>query len=358
MRHIRFPAEWEKQAAIQLTWPALESSSNSLLAQNLSWIAAEISLRQRVLLVCNKQKPAQALLEEAGANLEQILFVEIPSNDIWARDHAWISIYEDSQPKLLNFNFNGWGLKYPAAYDNQINMQLRKQNFFVNNPMVNINLVLEGGSIDTDGQGNLLTTSNCLFSPNRNYPQLSRDEILESLQENLGLREIFCLNHGYQAGDDTDSHIDTLARFLDPQTIAYVSCAQYSQTIDNKPLGELNLRRTVLCQDEHFHELQKMETELNTLAKKHNYRLIPLPIPRPIYDQSGTRLPATYANFLFINGALLVPTYNDPQDKIVLSILQAALPEREIIGIDCQNLILERGSLHCATMQFPEGIIL
>ncbi|MDR1610043.1 MAG: agmatine deiminase family protein, partial [Candidatus Symbiothrix sp.] len=200
-----------------------------------------------------------------------------------------------------------------------------------------LHVVLEGGSIESDGEGTLLTTSRCLLSKNRNEYK-SKEEIAGYFQMIFGLKRILWLNKGYLAGDDTDSHIDTLARFCDSQTIAYVQCTDES--------------------DEHFKELSQMERELQKFKTPDGkpYRLIPLPMAEPVYEDDE-RLPATYANFLIINGAVLMPGYNSPLDEIARLQLQQAFPDREIISIDCLPLIKQHGSLHCVTMQLPEGFL-
>ena len=189
-----------------------------------------------------------------------------------------------------------------------------------------------------DGSGTLLTTARCLLAPTRN-PKLTQDGLEARLKELLGLDRILWLQHGHLTGDDTDSHIDTLARFCDARTIAYVACADPD--------------------DEHHAELKAMEEELRALraADGRPYRLVPLPWPRARYDDDGRRLPATYANFLIINGAVLVPTYDDPADGPALARLRECFPGREIIGVDCLPLIYQYGSLHCVTMQLPEGVL-
>lgn len=340
MLKLRLPAEWERQFGVQLTWPHKETEWKDdldLVEPCLAKIAKEISLRQKVLIICHDHEHTKSLLIKAKANLDNIKLVVSSSNDIWARDHSAITIYKNDEPLLLDFAFNGWGLKYKANHDNQITRQLG-QNKIIKNNIQTLGLVLEGGSIESDGQSTVLTTSQCLLSANRN-PHLSKAQIEESLKDFLGTTRVLWLNHGYIAGDDTDCHIDTLARFCNQNTICYISC--------NNP------------QDEHFEELQLMEQELKTFKTFDGkpYNLIPLPLTsKPIFADK-IKLPATYANFLIINKAVLMPLYNDEHDELALEIMQKVFPERKIIGIDCTSLILQRGSLHCATMQFPEGVI-
>ncbi len=333
----RLPAEWEPQSAVQLTFPHEYSDWADSLQTVLPCfldIAKQIGRFQKVLIVCDN---AMAVSHELSGNIENYFLTQIASNDTWARDHGGITILENGKPVILDFVFNGWGLKFPADKDNQITARLAKNNIF-QAPVRTMGLVLEGGGIESDGAGTLLTTSQCLLSPNRN-PHLNQAEIETQLKEIFGLKRVLWLHHGYLAGDDTDSHIDTLARFCDEHTIAYVKCDDPS--------------------DEHFHALAQMEAELQNFRTTMGepYRLIPLPWPSACFAPDGHRLPATYANFLIINGAVLVPTYRLPQDAEALYILKGVFPEREVIGVDCRPLITQHGSLHCVTMQYPAGVI-
>ena len=335
----RLPAEWEHQSAVQLTFPHEGTDWAEVLDEVLPCfieIAETISRYQQVLIVCREASATRALLKNAIQT--NLLLVECHSNDTWARDHAGITILDEvNGPKVLDFMFNGWGLKFPADKDNLITTCLAAKGVF-NAPVEHGGIVLEGGAIESDGQGTLLTTSECLLSPNRN-PHLSQQEIEAYLTSHFGLERVLWLHHGYLAGDDTDSHIDTLARLCSPDTIAYVRCPD--------------------PQDEHFDALQKMEAELRSFKTSTTlpYHLVPLPWPDACFDSDGNRLPATYANFLIINGAVLVPTYGVRQDAEALAILAQVFPQHEVIGIDCRPLILQHGSLHCVTMQFPTGVI-
>ncbi|MFN0216989.1 MAG: agmatine/peptidylarginine deiminase [Saprospiraceae bacterium] len=330
----RLPAEWELQSAVQLTFPHKGTDWAEVLDLVLPCfvkIAECISRFQTALIVCNDVLETQRLL--TGGKPENFIYAEVASNDTWARDHGGITVFENGKPIILDFAFNGWGLKFPADQDNLITGRLYNKGVF-DAALQQGGIVLEGGAIESDGLGTLLTTTECLCSPNRN-PHLSKEEIERQLINSFGLKRVLWLNHGYLAGDDTDSHIDTLARFCAHDTIAYVKCSDSS--------------------DEHFVALQKMEAELKqfkTLDGK-PYKLVPLPWPDACFDAQGERLPATYANFLIINSAVLVPTYGVPQDTKALEIIENTFPEHEIIGIDCRPLILQHGSLHCVTMQYP-----
>jgi agmatine deiminase len=244
----------------------------------------------------------------------------------------------NGQPVLLDFVFNGWGLKFAANHDNLITARLKEQGALAPN-LKKIGLIMEGGSIESDGLGTILTTTACLLSPNRN-PQLDKSEIEQAMASLLGTRRVLWLNHGWLAGDDTDSHIDTLARICPNNTIVYQAC-------DN-PL------------DEHYQELRLMEAELKAFKAPDGgyYRLIALPWPKARFDDQAHRLPATYANFLVINGAVLAPTYGDQEnDRKALACIEQAFPGREVISINCLPLLEQHGSLHCVTMQLPAGVL-
>ena len=336
---IILPAEWTPQRFVQLTWSHADTDWAYMLDEvNACFanIAVEIAKRERVLIVCASEKDVRSQLEKyAGQTIsDNFIFVELPSNDTWARDHGGITVMKNGKPTVFDFTFNGWGLKFAANYDNQITRQLYDKGIFGNETAYRncLNIVLEGGSIESDGKGTLLTTAQCLLSPNRNNKTKAEMETL--LTDLFGLKRVLWLHHGYLAGDDTDSHIDTLVRFCDENTIAYVQC------LDK--------------QDEHYDELQKMEQELQQFRTADNqpYRLIALPMADEVRDENNERLPATYANFLIINGAVLMPTYNSPKDKTAKEQLQKAFPNREIVGINCLPLIKQHGSLHCVTMQY------
>ena len=280
-----------------------------------------------------------AVYEEMASEIrkrEPLLIVDtMPHNDTWARDHGFITVEETSfDPKskalvLLDFCFNGWGEKFEATLDNQINKHLYEQGLVNGTYEDHLDFVLEGGSIESDGKGTVFTTECCLMAPHRNQP-LTKEEIEERLKEWLGAERIVWLQHGSLIGDDTDGHIDTLVRICPNDTLLYTGGDD-----DHPDLVEME------------RELQK----LRTLDGK-PYRLLKLPLPRPIYDD-GDRLPATYANYLVINGAVLVPTYNQPDlDAEALRIIGKAFPDREMVGIDCRAVIKQHGSLHCCTMQY------
>lgn len=330
----QLPPEWAPQQFVQLTWPHEQTDWVDMLDevnQCFVEIARHIIQHQNLVIVCRDAAQIKTLLKEFDFN--RITLVELPTNDTWARDHGGITVLENGKKVIYDFAFNGWGKKFEAELDNQITKALYDKQLFDSNVTYRncLDFVLEGGSIESDGEGTLLTTSTCLLSDNRN--DLSREAVEKKLKEYFGLQRVLWLNHGYLAGDDTDSHIDTLARFCDVNTIAYVNCEDE--------------------RDEHYTELKKMEEELMQFRTVSGapYRLIPLPMADAVYE-AGERLPATYANFLILNGAVLVPTYQSPKDEIALKQLEIAFPDRKIIGINCLPLIKQHGSLHCVTMQY------
>lgn len=336
----RLPAEWEEQDGVLLAWPHEETDWAPILNRVepvFAQIIAAVSRFERVLLLTEKEDYVRGALKSANALLDNITLINLPTNDTWARDFGPITVYEGGNPLLLDFAFNGWGLKYPSNLDNVVNRRLAANGFFSGKCVV-LPMVLEGGSIESDGAGTLLVTSNCLLEANRN-PHLSQRDIEELLCRHLGVNQILWLNHGHLAGDDTNSHIDTLARLCPDDTITYVACDEPS--------------------DEHFQELAAMKRDLEGMRTRSGkpYRLLPLPFPAPCFGAEGNRLPATYANFLIINGAVLLPTYNDPCDTAAITTLQTAFPEHQIIGIDCSSIIIQGGSLHCLTMQLPKGAL-
>ena len=338
------PPEWAPQSGVQLTWPHAGSDWAPILDKVepvFVAIAVAITRFELLIVACHDdtvRSHVKDLLRAAGVAMARVQLHLAPANDTWARDHGPITVLCQDEPTLLDFGFNGWGGKYPHDLDNQISRRLHALGAFGDTPMEYIDLILEGGSIEVDGTGTLLTTERCLLAPTRN-PNHSRAQIEKQLGEQLGLTRFLWLKNGALAGDDTDSHIDTLARLTDRDTIAYVAC--------DDP------------RDEHYVELKAMEAELQAFRTPTGapYRLVPLPWPSAKFDDDGGRLPATYANFLIINRAVLVPTYRDLADAEALRQLKTCFPGREVIGIDCLPLIYQHGSLHCVTMQFPVGTL-
>ena len=334
------PAEWAPQSGIQLTWPHAGTDWAHMLTEVQTCFAAiarEIAQRELLLIVTPEPEEVKKQIS-ATVNMQNVRFMECETNDTWARDHGAITMLDAEGASLLDFMFNGWGLKFASDKDNLITRQAVKVGFLNGRYVNRLGFVLEGGSIESDGLGTLLTTSECLLSPNRNG-QMSRDEIEEYLCSVFHLKQVLWLDHGYLAGDDTDSHVDTLARLCSPDTIAYVQCTD--------------------TQDEHYEALHQMEEQLKTFRTLNGnpYRLLALPMVDKI-EEEGERLPATYANFLIMNDAVLYPTYRQPEnDQCAKEVLQEAFPEYEIVGIDCRALIKQHGSLHCVTMQYPAGVL-
>lgn len=331
----RFPAEWEPQAFVQFTFPHADSDWADMLDDVLPCFVAcaeAVSRYQKVLVVADDRAHVRQLL--AHLPPDRLTVVGCPSNDTWARDHGGVTVYEHGQRILLDYIFNGWGLKFAANKDNLITRTLHTWGLFGNVPLLQPGLAIEGGALETDGLGTLLSTTECMLSPNRN-PHLTLPELEAQLTQQLGVDRFLWLENGYLAGDDTDSHIDTLARFCSPDTIAYVQCTDEA--------------------DEHYAALALMEQELQDFQTRDGapYRLVPLPWPTACYATDGHRLPATYANFLIINGAVLVPIYGVPEDAAALQILATCFPDRDIVPIDCRMLIEQHGSLHCISMQYP-----
>lgn len=332
------PAEWAPQSAILLTWPRPDGDFArwfSRVEDNFVRLARAISQFQDVIIGYGDNPAAlRARLVKAGARDERLKIYPVRANDVWARDHGPITVFRDGRPVHLDFTFNGWGGKFEAGLDNQLTLALQKQGAWTA-PVETLDFVLEGGGIESDGLGTLLTTERCLLAKTRN-PQFSKAQIEQKLKEWFGLSRVLWLKHGDLLGDDTDGHIDTIARFCDAQTIAYQAC-------DDR-------------EDPHYEDLKAMEAELQALrtAEGKPYQLVPLPLPAAIEDDEGERLPAGYPNFLIMNGAVLVPTYGDPvNDPEALHRLRPCFPDREVIGIDCSALIQQYGSLHCVTMQIP-----
>ena len=335
-----FPAEWVKQSGVQLTWPDAETDWQPILDEVLpvyEQMAREIMAREKLLLVCRNKSLLPSFLQSEN---ERLIIREMPLNDTWARDHTAITVFEKGKPVLLNFRFNGWAMKFAACHDNQISPNLYKQNAFSEGIEMRdySYFTFEGGAIESNNVGCLLTTSECLLSKNRNE-HLSKNEIELILKNALHAQKILWLDNGFLEGDDTDSHIDTLARFCSEDTIAYVKCDDQS--------------------DIHFEVLKKMEEELKELRDLENkpFNLVALPFPNAIYEEDGQRLPATYANFLIINGAVLFPVYGVRQDAEAIEIIGKLFPGRRIVPVNSVPLIKQHGSVHCISMQFPEGVI-
>ncbi|PSM51753.1 agmatine deiminase family protein [Campylobacter blaseri] len=316
---MRTFGEWEKQELIFLALPHKNSDWAEYLDEILDYyvnLVKIIAKYQKVVLISPNKKD----FEKYFKDVKNVEFYEIDTNDTWIRDYGAIDVLKGDKIVANDFKFNAWGGKFQSQKDNEVNDKLFK-NF--SGKVVKHNLVLEGGSIDFNGNGIMLTTQKCLLNENRTNG-LTKDDFNKIFKDIFGIKDVIWLKNGFIKGDDTDNHVDTLARFIDEQTIAYSSC-------EDK-------------EDEHYNELKKMENEL----KQTKFNLISLPIPKPIF-YDDVRLPATYANFVFVNGALIVPTYGDKNDEIVLDRLKKALPNHDVVGVDSRVLIRQNGSIHCST---------
>ncbi|MDQ3229163.1 MAG: agmatine deiminase family protein [Pseudomonadota bacterium] len=338
---VRFPAEWEPQSAVLIAWPHGETDWAERLDEiEDTYIALvdAITRYQRVVICvadADLQIYAEARLRSARVDLSKVRFVEVEYDDTWLRDSGPISLQGPGGFRLLDFRFTGWGGKFAASRDDQIIDALASQRVFDDATTQSIDFALEGGAIETDGAGTLLTTWQCLHE---RHPHASRDELDTKLSNWLVQDRVLWLEHGYLEGDDTDAHIDTLARFAPGDAIVFQACDDLA--------------------DSHYAELKAMADEIAALRTREGkpYRLFPLPWPNPIVD-GGRRLAASYANFLIINGAVLIPAYGDDADAAAAAVLENAFPGRDIVQIPCRSLIWQNGSLHCITMQLPKGVV-
>lgn len=342
MMQTRFPAEWEPQDAILLAWPHAGTDWAARLATveatYVALVAAISRFQPVVLCVATADLGQRALstLQQAGVDTSRIRLVEIDYDDTWLRDSGPITLLDATgTPRFLDFRFTGWGGKFEAGRDDALVAALAQRGVLTAGPVERIDFALEGGAIETDGQGTLLSTWRCLAE---RHGENARDEVTQVLCSHLQQQRVLWLEHGYLEGDDTDAHIDTLARFAPDQAIVFQAC--------DDP------------HDSHFAELNAMAREIAALRTLDGqpYRLFPLPWPRPVLEQ-GRRLAASYANFLIINGAVLMPAYDDPADAQAAAMLARAFPGRTIVPIPCRPLIWQNGSLHCVTMQLPQGAL-
>ncbi len=340
-KSVRLLPEWERTEYILLALPAEDTDwqyvLDDALAQYRRLLEAFISQNQKCIVLCRKAEDVEAL---TGGTSDLVFPVVVPYNDTWTRDYGPITVERHDRLRALDFGFNGWGLKFASDRDNLVNLQFDKIRLFIKDVYRNErDFVLEGGSIETDGEGTLLTTTHCLTSPNRNGGK-SKQELNDILQQRLGADHVLWLDFGALEGDDTDSHIDTLARMAPGNTILFVGCRDMD--------------------DPHFEEMLRMRAQLTLFRNRHGdpYNLVELPMPDAIYDSDGMRLPATYANYLVANNVIYMPVYGQPaNDTLACQTVRIAYPDHKIVPVDCTTLILQHGSLHCATMQIPYGVI-
>ena len=348
---LRFPAEWESQAAVLIAWPNADTDWAARLAEvedtYIALVAAITRFQPVIICVANDdvEAYADARLRSNRIDMDRVRFVTVAYDDTWLRDSGPITLidrglHSSNGFKLLDFRFTGWGGKFDASNDDQLIERLDQQKLFLNNNRQAIDFALEGGAIETDGDGTLLTTWQCLHE---RHPDSTREQLTSKLSGWLQQDRVLWLDHGALEGDDTDAHIDTLARFAAADAIVFQACDDPS--------------------DSHYPGLQAMGDEIAALRTRDGqpYRLFPLPWPKPILDidehGESRRLAASYANFLIINGAVLMPAYGDPADTEAAAVLGRAFPIREIVPVPCRPLIWQNGSLHCITMQLPEGLV-
>jgi len=336
-----FATEWDQQDGILIAWPHAGTDWAYMLdevtACYVELSKAILQDDERLVIIAPDGDEVRAALG-ADVDWQRIDIVELPTNDTWVRDYGPITINRDGETMLTDFTYNAWGMKFAADCDNLVTSRLKELGFLKMSLLNCRDMVLEGGSIETDGKGTVMTTTCCLTAPNRN-DALTRKQLEQALLERLGCHKMLWVNHGELAGDDTDGHIDTLARFAPDGVILYTGCDDPG--------------------DEHFETLKLMEEDLKqfTDAEGKLYRLIKLPLPDACYDEIS-RLPATYANFLVTNHQVLVPVYGQAEkDLKACQLIGEAFPGRKVVAVDCRPLICQHGSLHCATMQLPKGAL-
>lgn len=342
MSDIRFIPEWEPVEYILLALPSSLTDWDYILEeatdQYRRLVKAISDEGIKVILLCHDENEARDVMKECNGNF--IHYLPCDYNDTWTRDYGMISVVRNDRLRALDFGFNGWGLKFAADKDNLVNLWLNEQGVIA--PLAYRNerdFVLEGGSVESDGQGTVMTTSRCLQSPNRNGGK-TKSELNRELNDRLGADHVLWLDHGALEGDDTDSHIDTLARLAPDDTIVFTGTRNFD--------------------DPQFESLLAMRAQLTLFrtAEGNPYNLVELPLPDPVLDPDGHRLPATYANYLVANGVVFMPTYAQPdKDELAMRTIRIAFPTHQVVGVDCRTLLRQHGSLHCATMQIPAGII-
>lgn len=338
---MRLPAEWEPQAGVVIAWPHAGTDWAARLARiERAYVGLTAAIaRFEPVLVCVADAPlrsrAAALVDEAGVDAARVRYVEVGYDDTWLRDSGPLTLRGADGFQLLDFRFTGWGGKFEGSRDDALVAALIGRGVFVPSAHRRIDWALEGGAIESDGQGTLLTTWQCLH---QRHPDASRAQIDALLCDAFDADRVLWLDSGYLQGDDTDAHIDTLARFAPGDAIVFQAC--------NDPA------------DPHHAELLRMRAEIEALRTKdgHPYRLHPLPWPRPIIDE-GRRLASSYANYLVVNGAVLVPAYGEAADASAVAVVAAAHPGREVVPVDARELIWQNGSVHCLTMQLPDGLL-
>ena len=338
---FRFPAEWEPQSAVLIAWPHADTDWAERLGEveetYVALVAAITRFQSVVICVADEdlQTYAEARLRSARVDMARVRFIEAEYDDTWLRDSGPVTLRDGQRFKLLDFRFTGWGGKFEASRDDRLVGELSGMDLFHHYFVQSIDFALEGGAIETDGDGTLLTTWQCLHE---RHPDAPREQLTAQLADWLRQDRVLWLDHGYLEGDDTDAHIDTLARFAPGHGIVFQACDDPD--------------------DSHYVELTAMAGEIAALRTRDGepYRLFPLPWAKPVIDE-GRRLAASYANYLIIDGAVLIPAYGDLADDEAARILGEAYPGREIVQVPCRSLIWQNGSLHCITMQLPQGLV-
>lgn len=342
-RDFRLAAEWDPRFnAVVLSWPHAETDWTDMLPEvtecYIEMLRAFLANGVRTVVLTPEGDRLRSMFRDIPADM--LTVVEVPTNDTWVRDYGPLTSFDaEGSPLLADFQFNGWGLKFAADRDNMANSEMKRRGKITVEMVDNLDFVLEGGSVESDGEGTILTTTRCLLSPNRNNLR-SKDQVEEQLRLRLGATRVLWLDHGALEGDDTDSHVDTLARLVSRDTIVYTECSDPD--------------------DSHFEELSKMKEEILALRTPEgaHYNVVGLPLPDAVYDADGFRLPATYANFLITPRAVFLPTYAQPRkDRLAADMLSMVYHDRPIVPVDCRALIRQHGSLHCATMQIPSTVI-
>lgn len=339
-KDVRFPAEWEEQEAILMALPHSGTDWNYILPRALeqyhTLVKAFTGEGRHVLLMCPDKEKTTSLFTDIDASL--LTLIEMEYNDTWTRDYGPLALEKHGTRRCLDFGFNGWGLKFASDRDNLVNLHLKEKYLILPEQYRNHrDFILEGGSVESNGRGTILTTSRCLCSPNRNGGK-SKQELNRILRERLGADHVLWLDYGALEGDDTDSHIDTLARLAPGNTIIYTGCRD--------------------VEDPQFEALLHMRAQLTLFrtAAGELYNLVELPLPAAVYDDEGNRLPATYANYLVSGDVIFMPTYAQPEnDRLAAGTLRVAFPHHRVVGVDCRTLLWQHGSLHCATMQIHKG---
>ena len=338
---FRLPAEWEAQAGVIVAWPHAGTDWAPRLAQiESAYVALATAIaRFEPVLICVADAAVRAratgLLTAAGVDAARVRFVEAAYDDTWLRDSGPLTLSDGSGFELVDFRFTGWGGKFEGGRDDRLIEALLARGVFRSARHRRIDWALEGGAIESDGNGTLLTTWRCLH---QRHPQMSLEEMDAQLLDAFGASRVLWLQYGYLEGDDTDAHIDTLARFAPDDAIVFQTCDDPA--------------------DPHYDELARMHEEIARLRTVDGqpYRLFPLPWARAIVDE-GRRLASSYANYLVVNDAVLMPAYGGATDAEAAKVIAAAHPGRQIVPVDARALIWQNGSVHCLTMQVPAGAL-